>query len=326
MNNISLWETVHGSILDSIPCVLLVVVEKSGSGPGSVGSAMAVTALAQEGTVGGGAMELDLTARARELLEAGSDGPVLVEHRHSEERTGSGGVEDGVSSGLICSGSQTTALVPVSREHLDQVDRLMAALRRGKTGSLAIDPVGMRFSFGDYADTSFRRNESGDDWRFTASVGYRDQVYIVGGGHVGKNLAELLARLPFGVTVLDPRPEEDSCLKAGCRWVRVPFSQAHRHIREGSGSWVVVMTPEHVFDEEVLNDLSGMQLRYVGMMASESKRSTIFTNLEKRGADSRFINGVHSPVGLPVGSRTPFEIAVSIAAQLIGIRSGKLEG
>jgi len=86
------------------------------------------------------------------------------------------------------------------------------------------------------------------------------------------------------------------------------------------------MTPEHGFDEEVLESLSGMQLRYVGMMAGESKKRTIFTNLEKRGVDREFLNSIHCPIGLSIGSRTPFEIAVSIAAQLIAIRRGKLEG
>jgi xanthine dehydrogenase accessory factor len=80
------------------------------------------------------------------------------------------------------------------------------------------------------------------------------------------------------------------------------------------------MTPGHAADSRVLESLSGKKLRYIGMMASESKRKTIFQRLLQNGVPALFLESIHCPVGISIGSRTPREIAVSIAAQLISLR------
>ncbi|MBN2585826.1 MAG: XdhC family protein, partial [Candidatus Fermentibacteraceae bacterium] len=106
------------------------------------------------------------------------------------------------------------------------------------------------------------------------------------------------------------------------RWIVSPYGSAREHMDQGEHSWAVIMTPGHRADAEVLGSLSGMALRYVGMMASSAKRAAVYRELLQNGAPAGFLEGVHCPIGLTIGSRTPKEIAVSIAAELIGIRSG----
>jgi xanthine dehydrogenase accessory factor len=67
--------------------------------------------------------------------------------------------------------------------------------------------------------------------------------------------------------------------------------------------------------------LLSKSLKYIGMMASKTKVAEIFARLEKEGFSKEKLNSVHSPIGLSIKSRTPAEIAISIAAEVIAIRN-----
>jgi len=61
---------------------------------------------------------------------------------------------------------------------------------------------------------------------------------------------------------------------------------------------------------------------YIGMISSRQKRESVFQTLLTKGATRKQLERVHSPIGIDIGSETPEEIAVSIAAELIKVRSG----
>ena len=149
-------------------------------------------------------------------------------------------------------------------------------------------------------------------------------MYIVGGGHVGRALAAVLPGISFRPVIIDSREVSFMHHPPGCTWITAPFSEAHLHMEPGKNSWAVIMTPEHLADASVLGSLSGLGLRYVGLMASRRKKETIFSLLAGEGVPEAFLDSVHCPVGIPIGSRTPEEIAVSVAAELVGVRSGSL--
>jgi len=164
---------------------------------------------------------------------------------------------------------------------------------------------------------------NGDKWEYRGLLGYIDTVYIIGGGHVGQALAYTLEGLPFHPVIIDERERFVFEDPISCRWITCPYSSAHSFVAEGDRSWAVIMTPFHKADAEVLENLAGRNLRYVGMMASSSKRASIYSELLQKGVSREFLDSVHCPVGIPIGSRTPTVIAISIAAQLLGIRSCK---
>ncbi len=57
------------------------------------------------------------------------------------------------------------------------------------------------------------------------------------------------------------------------------------------------------------------------MMGSPAKIAQIFASLKKKGVAAARLKRVHAPVGLPIHSHTPEEIAISIAAEIISIKN-----
>ena len=159
---------------------------------------------------------------------------------------------------------------------------------------------------------------------FIEPHGMASRLYIFGAGHVGKALHELTRRLGFHVTVVDQRPQlasEDRF--PGCvgfvhsfeaeRWDGLVFDD---------NTYCVVATAGHATDTEVVTHLFEHQPRYIGMIGSMTKRRAVERALLERGIPEQRLETMHTPMGLSIGAETPEEIAVSIAAELIQVRSG----
>ena len=322
MNSIPLWKLIRESIGSNTPCALLLTVETIGSGPGRPGAAMAVTLNSStRGTVGGGVMEYRLAGRTREMLEAGTRSPELIVHDHVDGSNHTEGSRGGTPSGMICSGSQTTVVFPLQPGDLETVDLIINILENGGTGTLYLSDIGLSVSDSSAQETHDFSITEGDNWEYAGPLGLRDTVYIIGGGHVGQAIADLLRGLSWSAVIIDERESDSFENPPACRWITAPYSEAHTCIPDGYHNWAVIMTPFHRADAQVLASLAHKNLKYVGMMASSSKKAKIFAELMQEGVSEDFLNSVHCPIGIPIGSRTPEEIAVSIAAQLIEVRS-----
>ena len=86
-------------------------------------------------------------------------------------------------------------------------------------------------------------------------------------------------------------------------------------------SYVVIMTYGHQADEKVLGQLLRKKLRYLGLLGSPATNAIIFARLATKGFRGRALGRVRAPVGLPIHSHTPEEIAISIAAEIISIKN-----
>ncbi|MBN2571707.1 MAG: XdhC family protein, partial [Ignavibacteriales bacterium] len=86
-------------------------------------------------------------------------------------------------------------------------------------------------------------------------------------------------------------------------------------------TYIIIMTPGHKSDEIVLRNTINKNVKYIGMMASPKKRDEIIQKLKKDGFDDKTLNRLHSPIGLPINSHTPAEIAVSIAGELVSVNN-----
>ncbi|MCK4670982.1 MAG: XdhC family protein [Candidatus Aegiribacteria sp.] len=318
MNNPELWVLLRESLKKRVPCAFLLTLKTEGSGPGRPGAAMAVISGGKNsGTIGGGCMEQGIIRHALLMLEQGNTSPEYLVHHHCDPADHPPG--EGQSSGMICSGSQITASVPMNPEMLETVERAISILESDSTGILRLSPNGLEIQESDSLhDHSFTSIDS-ENWKYSGPLGLSDTVYIIGGGHVGRALAELLVKLPFKPVILDERKFQPGDSLLPCRWIEVPFIDSHKLIPQGDHSWAVIMTPCHSADAAVLKSLCGINLRYVGLMASKSKKEKLFKDLSEAGVSEDFLDSVHSPIGLPIGSRTPDEIAVSIAAELIAL-------
>ena len=158
------------------------------------------------------------------------------------------------------------------------------------------------------------------------SIGTDGVAYIFGAGHCGEKLAPVLATVGFGVVVIDDRaefanserfPEADEIIVP--ETMDIPIGDR----AFGGDSYIVIVTRGHVHDELVLRSALGTSAGYIGMIGSKRKREAIYEHLLADGFKKSDIDRVYSPIGLPVGAETPEEIAVSIAAEMIKVRSGR---
>jgi xanthine dehydrogenase accessory factor len=88
----------------------------------------------------------------------------------------------------------------------------------------------------------------------------------------------------------------------------------------------VVVTRGHRHDLDAMRALAPAPLRYVGLIGSRAKVKRIFDALREEAVPVEALARVHAPIGLDIGAITPQEIAVSIVAELIAVRHGKLPG
>jgi xanthine dehydrogenase accessory factor len=152
------------------------------------------------------------------------------------------------------------------------------------------------------------------------------ELYIVGGGHCGQALAELASKCDFSVTIIDDRAEYATAEvnPDATRLIHAPYKDVAQHINFSSDIYIVVMTHGHRHDELVMRQVLGKSYKYLGVIGSKSKVRTVFEHLLRDGFAEDELKRIYSPIGFSIGSQTPMEIAVSITAQLIAVRSGVL--
>ena len=300
------WRYALDSLRDGRQAVLVFVVDHSGSVPGVTGTKVVVTDSGFAGTIGGGAAEMQLVERA-----ASHQGDAeIFRFRH----TPSGG-------GTLCSGVQDFAIISLSQIDLEPLRLIVEAVENHRTGTLRLSPEGLAFETGETSPHAFTgKNEP---WVYSGPIGLEDTIYIVGGGHVGLALSRVMVTLPFRIVILDNR-EDLPTMKANPYSHEqhvVDFDHIGDHVVEGDRSWVVIMTFGHIHDRRVLEGLLGKRLAYIGLMGSEAKVRQMYAAMVADGMPELAVEGVRAPLGMSIGSHTPEEIAISVAAEIIAVRN-----
>ena len=86
-----------------------------------------------------------------------------------------------------------------------------------------------------------------------------------------------------------------------------------------------IVTRGHTHDLDALRALAARDLRYLGLIGSRAKVKKIYDALVEEGMPPECLQRVHAPIGLDIGAVTPEEIAISILAELIAVRRGRIE-
>ena len=81
------------------------------------------------------------------------------------------------------------------------------------------------------------------------------------------------------------------------------------------------MTLGYKSDEIVIRSLFEKDFKYFGVLGSKAKMKTLLTSLAKQGFPAERLKQIRTPIGLPINSRTPEEIAISIAAEIISVKN-----
>lgn len=319
--------------------VLCSILASSGSCPRGAGAKLAVFCDGSTcGTVGGGAVEL-LAVRQAATLHAQKRSFCEAYTLTEDDKSG---------LGMICGGAVTVYFQFFSAE--SEADRAFVyavrdALRENRnswlihlksgdtlTGALYDEAHGLRFAslpmplLRPYLTVrpAFRQQEPSFYIEPLVRAG---RVWLFGGGHVGQALVPILEGADFRVTVYDDRPDfarreyfpDAQSVMIGS------YDRIEQRVQISPEDYVVIMTPGHRADTQVLRQVLQTPACYIGCIGSKTKAEKTRQLLLEEGVTERQLSRIHCPIGLPLYGQTPAEIAVSIAAEMIrhrALRSG----
>jgi len=315
---IEIWKFAAERLEQNQTVILLIVAESAGSSPGRQGFKMVVAEDEMCGSIGGGVMEVRLVeqAKAKSKKAKGKIDSEIVEQVHQKNSPH--------SSGMICSGKQIVIFFRLDPAHLNTIATIIEALEKHESKILRIssDEFGV---FPPSATTNFRFEQKGEnEFLFEQKLDFKNQLFIVGGGHCALALSELMSKMDFNISLFDDRPDLNTLAKnkfVHRKQIIDSYEEIGEHIPSGIYNFVVVMTLGYKSDETVIKKLFDKDFKYFGVLGSKAKMKTLLRNLEKEGLAKERLAQIHTPIGLPINSRTPEEIAVSIAAEIIAVKN-----
>ncbi|MBD8547542.1 XdhC family protein [Sphingomonas sp. CFBP 8760] len=281
---------------------LATVVSTWGSAPRPRGSHMLIHADGRfEGSVSGGCVETDILQTAAEVI-AGA--PFQVKNY---------GVADAAAweVGLPCGGEIAVMVQPVSAEGFDPelFDRIVEARERGDALAVTTDLA--------TGHSDLRPVETGQV--FVNRYDPPRRLLIVGAVQIAQALTGLAHQLGIDTVVIDPRArfltaERFPGTTLDDRWP----DEAIEAYRPGPSTAVVTLSHDIKIDDPALIAALASEAAYVGALGSRRSHAARRERLAAAGVAPAAIDRIDAPVGIDIGAIGPSEIALSIAAAVIG--------
>ena len=311
---LAVWRLALSSLQREIPVILLYVLESKGSSPGRQGFLMIVNALGEmEGSIGGGIMEHKFTELARERLQEGQTILSVKRQVHDKESP-----KD--QSGMICSGEQTNLLYSLQPSETGTLEKIIASLEQHRNGCLTLSPRGVAFDERPPGKDFDFLPIAAADWVYQEKTGYRNRLFIIGGGHVALAFSRIIRTMDFYITLFDDRQGLDSLTRNEFVHERIllpDYRELSRLIQGGETHYIVVMTQGYRTDDLAVRALLPLDFRYFGLLGSKAKVEKMLAAYRLEGIGEERLQRLSAPAGLAIRSQTPEEIAVSIAAEII---------
>jgi xanthine dehydrogenase accessory factor len=154
------------------------------------------------------------------------------------------------------------------------------------------------------------------------------KLLIFGGGHIGRMLGRLASETGlFNITIVDDRQDYVNPQRhpGVSRTIHTNERYDEGIPQVDDRTFIVLATRSFETDQYLLERFVNEELAYLGMIGSENRKKRVFDALEKKGVPVKPLERIHTPVGLPIGGKSPGEIAVSILAELIQVKNRKNE-
>ncbi|MDQ8205459.1 XdhC family protein [Pelagicoccus sp. SDUM812003] len=309
-----LWRNAREELRAGRRVFLAFVAQAQNGSPGTPKARLLVREDgSQVGTIGGGIMEKRLLESAVKALRLQAWSPRLQHLEHSA-------LSDH-PSGLICGGRQTNALATLTPDRdLATVAEIVQRMDARQEGVIELNARGLalrtrtrqpRFAF-------LFQQEAGS-WTLQLSLLPDRRIAIFGAGHCGQALARQMLRLGFATRLFDER--KDLPLSPELKDEAVSLGDTPHAFVSKFDDWrdtpSVVMTHSYPSDLRALLAVMPERPSFLGLMGSPPKLARIFAELRRNGIPEASIKRLQAPVGLPIGSDTPEEIAVSVSAQIL---------
>jgi xanthine dehydrogenase accessory factor len=321
----TVWKFIAENLQNEIPIMLLYVLESKGSSPGRQGFFMAVNETKHmKGSIGGGIMEHKFIELAREKLKSSAmnskNDDIQTELKKQIHNKSAGKNQ----SGMICSGEQTILIYLLHKNDQLQIDRLIRCLENNLNGTLVLSRQGINFIDQlPKKDFSFEM-KSEQDWLYTEKIGFKNHLFVIGGGHCALAFSKLMSEMDFYIHLFDTRENLNTIQQNEFvheMQILDRYEDIQSQITEGDHTYVVIMTFGYRTDDIVLRSVLHKNYKYLGLLGSKNKIQKMFDALRRDGVKKKLLKKIHAPIGLPIKSQTPEEIAVSIAAEIIGIKN-----
>jgi xanthine dehydrogenase accessory factor len=291
--------------------VTLVTVTKTwGSSPRPIGAMLALRADGQlVGSVSGGCIEDDLIDRLKSGAATAALPQVVSYGVNAEEAH---------RFGLPCGGTVELVLEPLHEAsrmaELVQSVRARQLVRRCldmNTGSVTLHAgtVGDTLLF----DGQVLRSVHGPQWR----------LLIIGGGQLSRYLVDMAKALDYQITVCDPREEHAGEWDIpGVTLTREMPDDVVLAMRPDPRCAIVALTHDPKLDDMALLEALKSDAFYIGAIGSRMNNAKRRERLKHFDLTDEHLARLHGPIGLPIGSKTPPEIAISVLAQMTAVRNG----
>ncbi|MFZ1329736.1 MAG: XdhC family protein [Chitinophagaceae bacterium] len=318
------WQLIHKSLQEAVPVMLLYVLESKGSSPGRQGFLMAVNATGEmKGSIGGGIMEHKLVELGKEQLKNIQQGTRNSEQGMIRHQVHDKAVETN-QSGMICSGEQTILLYPAAAKDISTIQNIIRSLEQYKNGTLVLSPGSIVFDEMIPSKDFDYTYQSEENWLYKEKTGYKNQLFIIGGGHCALALSRLMREMDFYIALYEDRDGLNTVVQNEFAHEIIivdDYTALSYHIASGRNQFVVIMTFGYRTDDIALRSLLDKTFSYIGVLGSKKKMEKLFTAYRSDGIAEEVLQRIHTPIGLDISSQTPEEIAVSIAAEIIKVKN-----
>jgi xanthine dehydrogenase accessory factor len=290
------------------PVVLVTVVRTWGSTPRPAGSLLAIQQSTGNlvGSISGGCVEDDMV---RQVKAGVFTRPTILKYGISQEHS--------QRLGLACGGSLEVVIEP-----LTQVESVKPAVLALTQRQLIARQVNLVTGEVTWQPATREQSLHYDGTQLICVLGPTWQLLLIGAGQVSRYLAEFAEALDYQVVICDPRPEYVSTWQvAGTTVTRQMPDEAVKTFIQDSRSAVVALTHDPKLDDLALLEALPSNAFYVGAMGSQNTSSQRRLRLLSLGIKEEVLTRLHAPVGIPIGSHTPPEIAISILAEMTAVRN-----
>jgi xanthine dehydrogenase accessory factor len=287
---------------------LVTVVETWGSAPRPPG---ALLALRDDGlvvgSVSGGCVEDDLIERVR----TGERVAKPSEIRYGVSK------EEAARFGLPCGG--TLRLVQEPLLSSAWIGELMARTARHELVARRLDL--------DTGEVTLESAHRGESFTFDGKVmraifGPRWRLLMIGAGQLSRALAQMAMTLDFEVICCDPREEYHLTWDVpGTAFTKEMPDDLVLRLQLDAHTAVVALTHDPKLDDMVLLEALKSPAFYIGALGSRANTARRRERLALFDLTPEQIDRLHGPIGLDLGARTPAEIAVSVAAEIVAVRN-----
>jgi len=290
---------------------LVTVAHTWGSAPRPAGSWLVIRDDGMAvGSVSGGCVEDDIIARMREG-RLGDSQPFSLDYGVTQD--------EAARFGLPCGGALQLVVEP--QPDAAQLNELAARLDRGELASRELDLTRGVTTLG----TALRGDALSWDGQLLRTVhGPQWRLFIVGAGQISYYLAQMAQALGYDITICEPREEYGAEWQVpGTKLVTSMPDDAFLSMQADPRCAVVALTHDPKLDDMLLMEALRSPAFYVGAVGSRlndsKRRERLRQHFDFSAAE---LQRLYGPVGLPIGSHTPPEIAVAIVAEMTAVRHG----